>query len=296
MIKSEDLHSFSIVAKHLNISKAARELGRTQSAVSRQVMKLESLVGEKLFIRTKRDLVLTEIGRQLLRDSRQVLQSLEQINLNYTQDPLHGRKSLEVGMTPSLGMDFVALLLRSIEKLHPNLEVKIHLDVSSVLVEQLAHHRLDCAFMVLPEHIPPHLITLFLYRERFHLVGRQIPEDLSSVRWVQIQKGTHSRWLIDQYLSKRVNPYQIHFEMNSFPNIVPYLHHSNDLSVIPNSMITQIGELEHVPIDLYRHCGILAYSAGLAKWLTAVVEDFRQEFLANTKAGITEDVIPDVQS
>ena len=291
MITSEDLNAFSVVAKHLNISRAAREMGRSQSAVSRQILKLESLIDERLFVRTKRDLVLTDTGRQLLRDSRDVLTPLEKINATYFFDSLHGRKTLAAGMTPSIGMDFTGILIGTFEKYYPKLDVTIHLDFSRQLLEDLAHARLDMAFTVLPDNVPPHLITLFAYRERFHVVGRKIPKDLNKARWVLIEKGAHSRWLIDHYFRERLSNYRIHFEINSFHNIIPYLSHSDDLTVLPNSMMGQIDGLEHHPMRLYRNCGILVNSPALATWMGEVMEDFRQAFLARYPAAAKADII-----
>ncbi|WP_341318208.1 LysR substrate-binding domain-containing protein [Paraburkholderia sp. IMGN_8] len=57
-----ELLSFTSSAKHLNFSRAARELGLTPSAVSRQIASLETSFGVQLFIRDGRNLVLTRAG------------------------------------------------------------------------------------------------------------------------------------------------------------------------------------------------------------------------------------------
>lgn len=58
-----ELHAFASSAKHLNFSYAARELGLTPSAVSRQIANLEALFGVKLFVREGRNLSLTRAGQ-----------------------------------------------------------------------------------------------------------------------------------------------------------------------------------------------------------------------------------------
>ncbi|WP_347556145.1 LysR substrate-binding domain-containing protein [Robbsia sp. KACC 23696] len=57
-----ELLAFTISAKHLNFSHAARELGHTPSAISRQIANLESFFGADLFIRNGRQLTLTRSG------------------------------------------------------------------------------------------------------------------------------------------------------------------------------------------------------------------------------------------
>ncbi|WP_063552419.1 LysR substrate-binding domain-containing protein [Burkholderia territorii] len=58
-----ELQAFASSVKYLNFSYAARELGLTPSAVSRQIANLESLFGVKLFVREGRNLALTRAGQ-----------------------------------------------------------------------------------------------------------------------------------------------------------------------------------------------------------------------------------------
>ena len=63
--KLRSLEAFEAVARHLSVSKAANELGITQSAVSHQMRSLAAEVGEKLFVVSGRKVLLTEPGRRL---------------------------------------------------------------------------------------------------------------------------------------------------------------------------------------------------------------------------------------
>lgn len=56
------LYIFEAAARHLNLIRAAEELGLTQGALSRQVKSLEDHFGIPLFVRTSRGLILTEAG------------------------------------------------------------------------------------------------------------------------------------------------------------------------------------------------------------------------------------------
>lgn len=56
---------FEAVARHLNMSRAAEELGVTQGAVSKQVLTLEDYIGARLFERHPGGLTLTDEGRSL---------------------------------------------------------------------------------------------------------------------------------------------------------------------------------------------------------------------------------------
>ncbi|MCP4327033.1 MAG: LysR family transcriptional regulator [Alphaproteobacteria bacterium] len=60
------LRAFEAVARHLNFTRAAEELGVTQSAVSHQIRNLEDIVGVALFQRAGGHLTLTQAGEALL--------------------------------------------------------------------------------------------------------------------------------------------------------------------------------------------------------------------------------------
>lgn len=60
-----ELFVFDVAARSGSFSKAARELGMTQSAVSHHVASLEAMLGTRLFDRIWRGIALTDAGREL---------------------------------------------------------------------------------------------------------------------------------------------------------------------------------------------------------------------------------------
>ena len=70
------LRAFEAVARRLSFTKAADELHLTPGAVSQQVRQLEELLGQRLFVRTKRSVALTEIGMRMLPDIQAGLETL----------------------------------------------------------------------------------------------------------------------------------------------------------------------------------------------------------------------------
>src|SRR5580693_1762236 len=68
------LRAFAFIAEEGSFTRAAERVGRTQSAVSMQVQRLESLLGEKVLARGKGGAIqLTAHGRYLLDKAREVL-------------------------------------------------------------------------------------------------------------------------------------------------------------------------------------------------------------------------------
>ena len=61
------IRGFWVAARHLSFTRAAAELCLTQSAVSREIKKLEEQLGQPLFHRVNRTLQLTQAGAELYR-------------------------------------------------------------------------------------------------------------------------------------------------------------------------------------------------------------------------------------
>jgi LysR family transcriptional regulator, glycine cleavage system transcriptional activator len=72
------LQAFDSVARHGSVTLAAQELNLTQSAVSRQICQLESLLDVSLFERVRQRLIITDAGKHYLRDVRSVLGGLRE--------------------------------------------------------------------------------------------------------------------------------------------------------------------------------------------------------------------------
>src|SRR6267142_1496214 len=71
------LRTFRMVAETLNFTRAAERLNITQSAVSHQIKSLEQELGEPLFIRAKRGVLLSEGGRAALEHAIRILEEVE---------------------------------------------------------------------------------------------------------------------------------------------------------------------------------------------------------------------------
>lgn len=82
---TQGLVLFSHINRQGSLSAAAQLLGMSRSSVSKQLAALEREIGSRLFNRTTRKIVLTEVGRQVLKEAHKVelaLQTIEHISEN----------------------------------------------------------------------------------------------------------------------------------------------------------------------------------------------------------------------
>ncbi|RUZ47379.1 LysR family transcriptional regulator, partial [Mesorhizobium sp. M7A.F.Ca.CA.004.05.2.1] len=77
-LDSDLLRTFVAIAETGNFTKAAEQAGRTQSAVSMQMKKLEELIGASLFERGSRGVALTRRGGELIVNARRIVSLLDE--------------------------------------------------------------------------------------------------------------------------------------------------------------------------------------------------------------------------
>ncbi len=115
------LEVFEAAARHRNFTAAGRELGITQSAVSRQVADLEATVGTKLFLRRGARLAITRAGLQL---SERISRALSEARSAVRElGAVEGIVTLS--MLPSVAAKWFAPRLARFVAAHPDIDLRI---------------------------------------------------------------------------------------------------------------------------------------------------------------------------
>jgi DNA-binding transcriptional LysR family regulator len=123
-----NLESFVRSAEAASFSAAARRLGLTPAAVSKNVARLEANLGVRLFQRSTRRLSLTESGERFLREAAGSLESLQTAIANVSMAAGQPAGVLKVSMSPSFGLDYMMPLLQDFLARYPAVVPDWHLD------------------------------------------------------------------------------------------------------------------------------------------------------------------------
>ncbi|MBB4279504.1 LysR family transcriptional regulator [Rhizobium mongolense] len=114
-----NLESFVRSAELGSFSSAARRLGLTPAAVSRNVAALESNLKLRLFQRSTRSLTLTEAGERFLHSVRDHLESLQGAIAEASNDQAEPAGVLRLNMSPTFGVEYILPTLPEFMRRYP---------------------------------------------------------------------------------------------------------------------------------------------------------------------------------
>lgn len=119
------LLAFEAAARHQSFTKAALELGVTQTAVSHQVRGLESELGAPLFRRTPQRVSLTPEGQAWAAELFTIFGRLREVNQRLRQPGGAGRPAVSVSIIPSFGSRWLVPRLGRFLLEHSEVDVRI---------------------------------------------------------------------------------------------------------------------------------------------------------------------------
>ena len=209
---------FWSVAKHGTVAKACAELRLAQPTISAQIRVLEDTLGEKLFVRSGRYLVLTEMGRVVFKYADDIF-SLGQDLLNTVKGRGSGRPMrLAVGIADAVPKLLASQLLKSVFSVAGATRIVCWEDKIDRLLADLAIHGLDLVIADTPA--PPNIkvqaynhlmgesgVTLFAPAKLAARYRRNFPRSLESAPMLLPTTNAMLRRLLDDwFVRKDIHP------------------------------------------------------------------------------------------
>ena len=200
-----DLRIFEAVARLGGMNRAAAELNTVQSYVTARIRQLEAELGETLFQRHSRGVVLTAAGRRLLPYAERVGHLLEEARRAVGDDG-RPKGGLALGSLETTAALRLPPVLAAYAAAYPDVDLILRTGTTAELVEEVLGHRLEGAFVCGPvDH--PDLAEESIFREELVLVtapGIRQPPDLASqarLKIVVLRAGCSYRQRLEAILA-----------------------------------------------------------------------------------------------
>jgi LysR family nitrogen assimilation transcriptional regulator len=146
-VELKQLEYFRHVAELGSFTRAATFLSVVQPALSRQVRQLEIELGQTLFERNGRGVVLTDAGSRLLEHTRGILTQVGRARQELEDQRNGDSGHFALGLPPSLGRSVTVPLVKAFAEQLPHVRLATVEGLSAYMLEWLNVGRVDCALV-----------------------------------------------------------------------------------------------------------------------------------------------------
>ncbi|WP_152047389.1 LysR family transcriptional regulator [Aureimonas psammosilenae] len=152
-------------AEEMHFGRAARVLDILPAGLGRQIRLLEEELGVRLFERTTRSVVLTEAGRQFVRDARHLVTTADEMVERFRDRGRSKSRVIRLGAIDSAAAGLVPALIHDLHARDPALTIQLTEEKSIRLVPKLLSGRLDLAIIRPGVRLDPRLRMRLLLHE-----------------------------------------------------------------------------------------------------------------------------------
>lgn len=269
------LQAFLAVARTGSLGRATHEVALSQPALSRLIQELENRLGDRLFDRVSRGMILTDAGRTLVPHASRLLFEMEQ-----AADALHAvrgvtRGSVRIGAVATIAR---GLLPEAVDRLlasAPELRVSLLEESAERLFQALANYEIDLViagaghfgelFEPVGECVLDSAFRVFCSAEhRLTRRGHVDLEELLTHSWVMAPRGSVDRDFFDTVIGEQgLPPARVAVETASASSAISFVDRTSLLGWLPRPLFAgaeRAGRFRVLDIpQLVRHERFFAY-------------------------------------
>ncbi|PIR33532.1 MAG: LysR family transcriptional regulator [Alphaproteobacteria bacterium CG11_big_fil_rev_8_21_14_0_20_44_7] len=254
------LQIFIAVAETNSFTKAAERVGRTQSAVSQQIAKLENLLDKELFIRGKA-LSLTSEGEIFLGYAKQIFSMHREAIDRFKEPELQGE--VRFGLPEDFASVYLSDVLIDFSRIHPRVMLNIECDLTLNLFDRFKKKEFDLVLVKMnrPEDFPNGQEVL---SEPLDWVGNKDYNNEETVPLVLSPKPCVYRQSALEALEKKGKKWRLVFSSPSYAGTIAAVKAEMGITVLPRPMIPkelQTLKSKRLPKLQDTHVSILKHSS-----------------------------------
>jgi len=234
------LEIFCTVAEEGSITRAAQRLNRVQSNVTTRIQQLEEQLNVALFQREGKRMVLTAEGERFIDYARRLL-SLAQEAVQSVSTAQPGGQ-LKIGAMEATAASRLPLPLAAFHASWPDVLLEISTGTSRQLLEDVVHHRLDCALVAiapgeLPATLADNLSGVAIWSEQLMLLEPKHADHAKALSLAAFRQGCTYRAAGEEWFRQRA-PKGVHvIEAHSYHAIMACVAAGTCGAVMPKSVL-----------------------------------------------------------
>lgn len=285
-METRQIISFLRIAQLGSFSRAAKELGYSQSALTVQIRLLEQELGTRLFDRIGRQVSLTAAGIHFHAHASRIAQEM-QVALRTTNDTGELNGVLRIGTIESLCFSRLPQVLTYFRSHHPKVRLQIITGSPEELIAKLEHGQLDLVyFLNRPLYQNNWMKVLekqedivFVCSPSFPLAGKQglYLKDLLDSPFLLTEKDANYRYELDQYLASQGLEILPFLEISNTEFIIRQVSIGMGVSFLPHFAVKEsvaFGRLKILNVLDFRMSMSRQLFYHRDKWVTPEMEVF----------------------
>lgn len=138
------------IAEHKNFTKAAEKCFVTQPTLSTQIQKLEDELDITIFDRGKKPIELTEVGRKIVIQARNIVNEADRIQDIVDQQKGFIGGEFRLGIIPTIMPTLLPMFLKNFIKKYPKIKLKIEEHTTEEILTRINDGHLDAAIAATP--------------------------------------------------------------------------------------------------------------------------------------------------
>ena len=267
-----EISTFLQVAQHQSFSKAAKQLGYSQAAVTIQIKQLENELGVHLFDRIGKQISLTHQGQVFYQYAVAIQKDLAQARGAVSDaSTLNGKLCL--GTIESICASIFPDLLSEYHRLYPEVTISIVTDSPDVLLNRMNENAIDIVYLLDRRIVasPDHELAR---------ANRELElEEVLRFPFLLTEKDASYRHMLEQYLASTDRFIRPFLEIGSTEFIIHMLLKNTGISFLPEFTIRR--EVEQKRLTALKVRGFqmqtwrqIFYHKD--KWVTKEMQEFRR--------------------
>ena len=240
-LNSDLLRTFLAIAEAGSVRDGAARIHRSQSAASLQIKRLEEVVGQAVFDRHGRGVILTAAGETLLPVARDVARTLDATLREMKSDDVRGK--LRLGIPDDQSKGILARIVAEFVQSHPRVELEVTCATSTGFEAALEQGALDLAIFEVA-HPTPGAEVLRKERTRWMMTRHQ---DLLSRDVIPVALFDRDCWWRDAALASLEalgRPYRITYSSQSVAGVAAAIEAGVAIGLLGET--SQTAELERI--------------------------------------------------
>ena len=145
---------FYTVSNEKSITKAAEKLYVSQPAITKSIKNLESSLGGKLFVRTKKGVILTEEGKILYDYIKNAFNEITNAENKFNSLINLEEGKIRIGASTTISKNFLMPFIKNFHMLYPDIDISITNELTINLLKDLRNGYLDFLVLNLPMEVP----------------------------------------------------------------------------------------------------------------------------------------------